>query len=220
MLKIGHRGAKGYVAENTLASFQKAIDLGCDGIELDVQCCKSGKIVVIHDFTIDRTTLGTGFVKDLTLAELKKYKIPTLEDVLDLINNHLIVNIELKSNDCVEKVMKIINQYIEFKNWSPTNFLISSFDWDNLDKITQYNHYEVKTGVITENSIEKALRFAKIINAFAIIPNYKLLNQESVTLLKENGFKIFTWTVNEIADIEKMKSLNVDGIISDFLDRI
>ena len=220
MFKIGHRGAKGYVAENTLASFQKAIDLGCDGIELDVHCCKSGEIVVIHDYTIDRTTFGTGFVKNLTLTELKKYEIPTLEEVLNLIDNHILVDIELKSNDCVKKVMKIINHYIEFKNWSPINFLISSFDWNNLSEITLYNYYNINIAVITEKSIEKTLEIAKKIKVFAIIPNYKLLNQENVTLLKENGFKIYTWTVNEIADIEKMKKLNVDGIISDFLDRI
>ncbi len=219
MLKIGHRGAKGYEAENTLASFQKAIDLGCDGVELDVHCCKSGEIVVIHDYTIDRTTSGKGFIKELTLAELKKYKIPTLEEVLDLIDNHFLVNIELKSNDCVEKVMRIVNNYIEFKNWSSTKFLISSFDWDNLEEISKLNS-EINIGVITENSLDKAIEFAIKINALTIIPNYKLLNQENVTLLKENRFKIFTWTVNEIADIEKMKSLNVDGIISDFPDRI
>ena len=69
ILKIGHRGAKGYVAENTMASFQKAIELGVDGLELDVHLCRSGEVVVIHDATIDRTTVGKGFVKDFLAKE-------------------------------------------------------------------------------------------------------------------------------------------------------
>ena len=89
MLKIGHRGAKGYVAENTLASFQKAIDLQVDGIELDVHVSRDGEIMVIHDETIDRTTSAKGFVKNLSSNELQFYGIPTLLEVLDLINNNL-----------------------------------------------------------------------------------------------------------------------------------
>ena len=86
MHKIGHRGAKGYVAENTLASFQKALDFDVDGIELDVYLCKSGEVVVIHDDTIDRTTSGKGFVKSFTAKELAVFGIPTLEAVFELIN--------------------------------------------------------------------------------------------------------------------------------------
>ena len=83
MHKIGHRGAKGYATENTLVSFQKAIELGVDGIELDVHLSIDGEIIVIHDDTIDRTTSQKGFVKDFTSTELEILKIPTLEAVVD-----------------------------------------------------------------------------------------------------------------------------------------
>ena len=83
ILKIGHRGAKGYVAENTLASFQKAIDFCVDGIELDVHLSSDAKVVVIHDETINRTTSLQGFVNDFTALELNKLGIPTLENVLN-----------------------------------------------------------------------------------------------------------------------------------------
>ena len=219
MLKIGHRGAKGYVAENTLASFQKAIDLGCHGIELDVQTCKTGEIVVHHDTTIDRTTNGSGAIKDLNLIELQHYNIPTLEQVLDLVQNYFLVNIELKSNDCVEKVIKIVSLYITEKNWTLENFVLSSFDWTNLEAVYAF-HPKIKTAVLTEKSVEKAIEFASTINAFAINPHYKLLTAKNVALCKQEGFKIYTWTVNEFSDIEKMKLLNVHGIISDFPDKI
>ena len=219
MLKIGHRGAKGYVAENTLASFQKAINLGCNGIEFDVQICLTGEIVVIHDATIDRTTIGSGAVKDLPLSELQKHGIPTLEQVLDLVNNYFLVNIELKSNDCVEKVLQIVSLYIKEKNWTIDNFLISSFNWTDLEKIFDLNS-AIKTAVLTEKSIESAINFGKKIKAFAINPYYKLLNAENVILCQQQGFKIYTWTVNDFLDIEQIKLLQVDGIISDFVDRI
>ena len=219
MLKIGHRGAKGHRAENTLASFQKAINLGCDGIEFDVQTCKTGEIVVIHDATIDRTTAGTGFVKDLRLSELKKYGIVTFEEVLDLVNNQFLVNIELKSDVCVEKVIKIINYYIQEKQWNFENFLISSFNWDDLLKVSA-SHNKLRIGILTENNIEKAFEFAKKSTAFAINPYFKLVTAKNVSMLHQNSFKIIVWTVNEPVDIIKMKALKIDGIISDFPDRL
>ena len=90
MLNIGHRGTKGYEPENTLLSFQKAIDIGVDGIELDVHLSSDGAIMVIHDETLDRTTNGKGFVNELSLLELngiqtaKEQKIPTLQEVFAL----------------------------------------------------------------------------------------------------------------------------------------
>ena len=86
MLKIGHRGAKGYLAENTLASFEKALELNVDAIELDVHLSSDAVIMVIHDETIDRTTSEKGFVKDFTSLELKKLGVSSLSNVLELIN--------------------------------------------------------------------------------------------------------------------------------------
>ncbi|WP_395046196.1 glycerophosphodiester phosphodiesterase [Flavobacterium sp.] len=219
MLKIGHRGAKGYVAENTLASFQKAIDLKVDGIELDVHLSSDGEIMVIHDETIDRTTNGKGFVKDFTSVQLKQFGIPTLTEVLDLMNHDFSVNIELKSNDSVEKVITLIEKYVFENNWNYNNFIISSFLWRNLEVVSQRNN-QIKIGVLTEDSIEKALAFAKEIKAFSINPYFKLLNAENVKLMHNEGFQIHTWTVNSSEDITFVKSLPVDGIISDFPDKI
>lgn len=219
MLKIGHRGAKGHVAENTIASFQKAIDLGCDGVELDVHICQSGEVVVIHDDSIDRTTTAKGSVKDLNFSELHQHQIPSLLSVLDLINNRICVNIEIKSADCAQKILDITDYYIRKKNWNTNNFIISSFNWTILSAIYQGNP-KLKIAVLTADSIEKAVNFAKKINAFAINPYYELLNQDNVTLMHQNGFKIFAWTVNELSAIEKMKCLLIDAIISDYPERI
>lgn len=219
MIKIGHRGAKGYVLENTIASFQKALDLKLDGIELDVHVSLDGEIMVIHDETINRTTTETGFVKDFTSVNLQQLGIPTLNQVLNLVNNHFLVNIELKSNNCVEKVILLIEKYISENNCNNTNFIISSFHWEYLLEVKALNK-NIKIGVLTENNIDEALSFAKQIDAFSINPYFKLLNAENVQLIKKEGFQIHTWTVNSIEEITFVKSLQVNAIISDFPDRI
>ena len=219
ILKIAHRGAKGHAPENTLIAFQKAIDLGCDGIELDVHCCKTGEIVVIHDDSIDRTTSGNGYVKEMNLNDLQHFEIPTLEQVLDLVNQQCFVNIELKTLETANKVTELIDQYISKKNWKHEHFLVSSFDFKALQKVHLLNN-KMRIGFLTFTDLEKAIEFGKSINAFAINPYYKLLNKENVTLMRQSGFKIYAWTVNEVEDINFVKSLNVDGIISDFIDRM
>ena len=213
MLKIGHRGAKGYVAENTLQSFQKAIDLKVDGIELDVHLSSDKKVIVIHDETIDRTTSNKGFVNNFTSAELQQLNIPTLEEVIDLVHQQCFINIEIKEAKATLEVLKIIEKYPK------QIFQISSFEWEILEIISKENP-EINLGVLTEDNLEDALAFAKKIKAKSINPYFKLLHSENVKRIHENKFKIFTWTVNQPEDITFVKSLAVDGIISDFPDRI
>jgi len=219
ILKIGHRGAKGYEPENTLISFEKAIDLKVDGIELDVHLSSDGVLMVIHDETIDRTTDRKGFVNLFTALELKKYKIPTLIEVLDLVNQKCFINIELKGIGTAKPVVDLITHYISEKNWNYNDFLASSFDWKMLEEIHLLNP-KIRIGVLTEENVDEALAFAKKTKAFSIHPNYRLLAKENVALMRENGLEVYPWTVNSTEDIQKIKSFNVNGIISDFLDRI
>lgn len=212
MLKIGHRGAKGYVSENTLASFQKALDLNVDGIELDVHLSSDGKVVVIHDETLERTTSEKGFVNDFTSDELQQLNVSTLEKVINLVNQKCFINIEIKDAKATLEVVKIIKKY-PFQE-----FQVSSFDWEVLESISMKNP-EIFLGVLTENNVDEALAFAKKIKAKSINPYFKLLNSEVIERIRENKFKIFTWTVNQPEDITFVKSLEVDGIISDFPDR-
>ena len=225
ILKMGHRGAKGYEPENTLISFQKAIDLGADGIELDVHLSHDGSIIVIHDETIDRTTNGKGFVNKFSLQELKSFRIqkeqqiPTLSEVFDLVNQRCFINIELKGSATAKPVIKLINDYVSEKNWNYHQFLISSFDWKMLEEV-HFLSPKIRIGVLTGHSIKQALAFAKKIKAFSIHPKYRLVSKENVVLVQENGFEVYPWTVNTAAAIQKIKSFDVNGIISDFPDKI
>jgi glycerophosphoryl diester phosphodiesterase len=225
MLKIGHRGARGYEPENTLISFKKAIDMHVDGIELDVHLSADGEIMVIHDETVDRTTNGKGFVNQLSLPELKRllinkeHTVPTLTEVLDLVNQKCFVNIELKSYETADKVVDLIEKYILEKNWNYSHFLVSSFDWNALQQVTFLNS-EIPIGVLTETDLELAFAFAKFIQAKSIHPYFHLLTPENTVRLQEKGLQVYPWTVNELEDIKKIKSYNVNGIITDFPDRI
>ncbi len=219
MIKIGHRGAKGYVAENTLASFQKAIDLKIDGVELDVHLSLDNEIMVVHDETVNRTTIGNGFVKNLTCKALQSFGIPKLSEVLDLIDNKMLVNIELKCDNIANKVALLLQYYSSEKRWNTENFIVSSFNWKSLQLLNTFDK-SIKIGVLTEDNIENALAFAEEIKAFSIHPYYKLLNAENVALIKNRGFEVHTWTVNSTEDLIFVKNLKVNAIISDFPDRI
>ena len=227
ILRIGHRGSKGYVAENTIESIKHAILLGVDGIEIDVFKCLSGELVLSHENNLKRLTGKSGQLEKLTLGELKKflvvgkYKIPTLTDVLQTIETPFFVNIELKGLNTAQSTSKIITNLSKSTSWRLENFIISSFNWNELKQFRSIDK-NTPVGVLLSNSmsINEAIEFGKKINAQAIHPNFKLLNEKTVKKIKNNGFKIYTWTVNSKDDINYMKKLKVDGIISDFPDKI
>ncbi|MDR7208320.1 glycerophosphodiester phosphodiesterase family protein [Flavobacterium piscis] len=225
MLKIAHRGAKGYEPENTLQAFQKALDLHADGIELDVHLSADGYIIVMHDETIDKMTNGKGAVNTFTLAELKSFlidgqhKIPTLNEVFDLVDKKCFINVELKNADTSKNVVSLIEEYITKKGWDYDHFIISSFDWNALTEVKNLNP-NIPIGVLTEENLDTALAFAESIKAKAIHPDFQLLNNENVCQIQEKGFLVFPWTVNTEEDIQKVKSYKVNGIITDFPDRL
>ena len=227
VLRIGHRGSKGYIAENTLESINHAILLGVDGIEIDIFKCLSGELVLSHENDLKRLTGKSGQLEKLTLNELKKflvvgkYNIPTLTDVLTKIETPLFVNIELKGLNTAQPTSKIISDISTNTSWSFENFIVSSFNWDELELFRSVDK-NTPVGVLVSKSmsVNEAIEFGKKINAQAIHPNFKLLNGKAVKKIKNNGFKIYAWTVNNEDDINLMKTLKVDGIISDYPDRI
>lgn len=224
-LVIGHRGAMGHETENTIPSILKAMDLGVDMIEIDVFKIKSGEIVVFHDDKLDRLTNAPGDIEDYYIVDLMQvivdggHKIPMLQDVLKTIDNKVALNIELKGAGTADRVNHIMNYYIENKNWSPDNFIISSFHWDELKEMRKHNP-NVAIAVLTEEDPVEAIPVAKELNAVAINPYFKQLDEQKADEIHDAGFKIYTWTVNEPADIEAMKNIGVDGIITNFPERV
>ncbi|MBB1151202.1 MULTISPECIES: glycerophosphodiester phosphodiesterase family protein [unclassified Myroides] len=223
-LRIGHRGAMGHITENTVESVNKAIDLQCDMIEIDVYKIKSGELVVFHDETLDRVSNAKGRIESYTLEELEyvvvggKYKIPTLEEVIDAIGRKSVLNIELKGSNTAVDTHRIIHNFME-RGWSYDDFILSSFKWEEL-KIAHDLDPLLPLAVLTEKKPEDAIEFALSIQAKAINPYHKMLNTENTALIKKEKLKIYPWTVNDTKDIERMKKLKVDGIITNFPERI
>lgn len=221
--RIGHRGAAGYITENTIPSFEKALELHVDAIELDVHICASGELVVFHDFTVDRLTNGTGEINKLSLQELKalqinnQYQIPTLEEVLQLIDKRCWINIELKGRNTATSTLELVKKFITEYNWTLDHFLISSFQREELETLRNLDSF-ISMAVLTQASVEQAIDWATELQAKAIHPHFSLLTFDNCLLAQEKGFQINTWTVNESDIISHLKQFPINGIISDFPD--
>ena len=220
MLKIGHRGACGHAPENTLASSQKAIALGCDGFEFDVQLTKDGEPVVIHDETLERTTNGKGMVCDFTFAELQKLdagngeKIPHLREALALANARVHLYIEAKAQGAVDAILAATKGTTSYEH-----FTLLAFNHTELLRAKTIDA-NVQTCALFECIPARLAEIAVDAKASAIGPYIGCINQTLVGDAHARGLKVFTWTANAHADIIKAKNLSVDGIISDFPERI
>ncbi|MGB8705865.1 MAG: glycerophosphodiester phosphodiesterase family protein, partial [Gillisia sp.] len=185
IVKIGHRGAKGHVAENTLESITKALSLGADAIEIDVHRCASGEIVVMHDFTLDRTTNGSGEIARKHFAEIsdlrieQKYKIPLLTEVLDLIEGRCKINIELKGLNTATGTCKIIEEYLNNRNWKYSDFIVSSFQKNELFEVFKQNE-EIPIAILSKASVSEAIELGKKLHARFIHPGLGIITRENV----------------------------------------
>ncbi len=218
---FGHRGAAGVLAENTLESITEALAHGVDGIEIDIHRCKSGELVVIHDATLQRTTNGNGKVSEYTWSDLKKfrtiegYKIPLLDQVLELVDAQCMLNIELKGIGTALPTIELIEKYIKNSRWNYDDFILSSFDHSQLFQIKKATS-KFKLGVLTEENSTQILPVAKELNAYSIHPPVTTLTKDEVDLAHQEGYKVYVWTVNDTVLIDQSKSYNVEGIITDF----
>ena len=222
---IGHRGAMGHETENTLASVQKALDLGVDMIEIDVFRIVSGEIVVFHDERVDRLTNGGGRIEEYNIVAVNALKldgnhgIPVLQDVLKLVDKKAQLNIELKGTNTANAVNFVIENYVERQGWTLDQFVISSFNWDELRSLRAINK-DIAIAVLTEGDPLDAIGVAKELGAVAINPYYQTLTEENVATMQQAGFKVYTYTVNDPEDISRMKDFGVDGIFSDYPERV
>lgn len=240
MLKIGHRGAPGYPrrGENTVHSFWKAIWSGADAIEFDVRRSKDGRLVVIHDAAIDRTTNGKGKVRDFSYAELADYdagfgeKIPTLDEVLMTFGQHCFLHIELKEQGLVSDVIGTVN-LLGLKN----RVCLSAFDEDDSEpesptfwgELEQARREGVATALLAcygkvfgdgyMAGYKHYIEIATAVGARAIHPEAAVVRecrQEIMHFAREKGLLVNVWTVNKPSEIEHFRWLGVNGIISDF----
>ncbi len=224
-LIIGHRGAMGHETENSLASIEKALELGVDMIEIDVFRIATGEIVVFHDDRVDRLTNGGGRIEEYNAYDVRRlmlhggHQIPFLQDVLKTIGHRVPLNIELKGAGTADRVNHITDYYIESEGWQPGQFLISSFNWEELKEFRKLDP-EARIAVLTDGDPMEAIGVARELGAEAINPRAGSLTAENAAAIHEAGFKIYTWTVNDKPQFDALAEMGVDGIFTDYPDRM
>lgn len=229
----GHRGASGYAPENTMAAFEKAVELGADGIELDVQLTKDGELVIIHDETIDRVSDGSGWVKDFTYARLIKHnfnrthpeyehaQIPTLEEVYALIKpTDLTINVEIKTGvvfypEIEERVLDLTERMGLMER-----VIFSSFNHYSIQKIKEIDP-EAKTGMLYGDGIINPVSYASYVaGADALHPAlYNIQYEGFMEECRRQRKKVHVWTVDEEKYMRLVCAARVDAMITNYPDR-
>ncbi len=234
---VAHRGATGYAPENTIAAFDKAVEMKADYIEIDVQRSKDGELVIIHDTTVDRTTDGTGKVKELTLEQLraldagsfmgeqfKGEKIPTFEEILDRYHGKVGILIELKAPELYPGMEESVAQELKERNLDhPQNekIIIQSFNFESMKKMNQLLP-KVPIGVLTSSITDTSEQALKEFSAYAdyFNPHYGIVTKDLVDQVHSLGMKISSWTVRSQEAADFLLSMDVDAIITDYPDYV
>ena len=216
MLNIAHRGASADKPENTLASFQKAIDLNADMIEFDLRCSKDGKLVVIHDGTVNRTTNGRGKVCNKDLEQLKLLNagdgelIPTLEEALTLIGGRCLINIEIAERGIAKRLVEALQPF--YYMWD--SIVISSFSFKEL-KIFYYYMPTMKVSYLSGDLTVRSMKEISQLPIYSLNLNKEIVDEDLVKWLRSMFFKVFAFTVNRPQELQEMRNLNIDGVFTD-----
>ncbi|WP_083584324.1 glycerophosphodiester phosphodiesterase [Bacillus weihaiensis] len=230
---IAHRGASGYTPENTFAAFDKAIELGADYLELDVQLAKDEEVVVIHDAKVDRTSNGKGHIHHFTLKELQKLeagswfhedfygeRIPTLTQVLQRYGGKIGMLIEVKYPSLYPTIAEKLAKLLTEEMYHNQTIIVQSFDFQFLKQFHQHApsiplgllvKYSIKG--ITNNQLKEWSSLVSYIN-----PNKALVTKTLVKKIHYRNMKTFPYTARDRKGMEKLIHNRVDGIITDFPD--
>lgn len=228
-VNYAHRGASAYAPENTMSSFKKAFQLGSNGIELDLQKTKDGKIVIFHDKEIDKKSNGTGKISDYTYNELleldfgswfgkefKNEKIVLFEDFMKSVSDkNLILAIELKEEGIEKDTLEIIDKY-----YNKANIFITSFLYNALSNVRKFDN-NIKIGWLIEDDINKrnVSELVKI-SGNQICPPANLVSKEGIKLARENGLSVRLWGVSNEEIMERVYKFDIDGMTVNFPDKL
>jgi glycerophosphoryl diester phosphodiesterase len=228
---IGHRGASGHAPENTLAAFERAVELGAGFIETDLHLTRDAHFVAIHDRTLERTTNGRGAVRDFTLAQLRdleagqwydrKYmgeRIPTIEEILAFARNHdIVVYLELKYEAAWGMHHALVGALRNPEDAART--VVISFDPGTLADLRKLDA-TIMTGVLVEEAHADLVKASVDAGARQLCPRSTLVTSALVDEAHRSDLHIATWTVNDPEEMRAVIAAGVDGVMTDFPDRL
>jgi glycerophosphoryl diester phosphodiesterase len=222
MLVIGHRGAAGHAPENTIESIGCAIGMGVDYIEIDVQPTRDGRLVVFHDRTMRRLTGLPGYVRDYTFLELtekanisNRQKIPSFEEVCDLVaKSNVGLYVEIKSAAIEFPILKTLCKYFDI-----SNCLIGSFYHRSILKLKQIDP-TVKTIALMEGVPVSTRNIVGDSQCNYLGLGIGSLDEQQIREVRSEGCGVIVWTVDEADELPLLCELEIDGVVSNFPDRI
>ena len=223
MICFAHRGAGGHAPENTIAAVHKGVELGADWIEVDVHAVKR-ELIVIHDDRLERTTNGRGYVADQSLDYLESLDagdgqpIPTLAEVFDAVDQRAGINVELKGRGATELLVRFLQTRIA-RGWPSTRILVSSFDHRQL-RVLQNLETELRIGALFAGLPTTNAAFAEALGAWAVHPSIGFIDEAFVADAHGRGLMVFPFTANHPDDIARMGALGVDGVFTDYPERV
>jgi len=228
---IAHRGASGHAPENTIAAFKRAVELGARFIETDLHLTRDARFVAIHDEMLDRTTNGHGKVRDWTLAELKQLdagmwfdrqfmgeRIPTLEEVFAFAREHDVVfYLELKY-EAAWGMHHALAAAIQGSG-SAARTIVISFDPGTLNALRELDASSMM-GLLAEGGRPNLVKAAVAVGARQLCPRWDLVTRDLVEQAHEADLHVVTWTLDEAGQMRAVIDAGVDGIMTDFPDRL
>jgi glycerophosphoryl diester phosphodiesterase len=223
LLCFAHRGASGYLPENTLESFTKALELGSPWIEFDVRVVED-EPVIFHDQSLTRMTGVAGTIEDQQLEYIRsltvagKYKIPLLSEALRLLQGHACMQIELKGAGSGTATARLLESFLH-QGATAENFLVSSFSENELRDFHSLLP-SIPVAALGRELTPNLLALARELRAWSIHLSFKKTIPQCVQSVHAAGFKLFVYTVNSAVDIQTMRSYGVDGVFTDFPDRV
>jgi glycerophosphoryl diester phosphodiesterase len=232
---IAHRGASGHAPENTMAAFRRAVELGAHFIETDLQITRDARVIAIHDFTLDRTTTGKGQVHLLTLEQIRALdaggwfgdrkagvfsgeRVPTLEEILDFAKEHdVIFYLEIKSGPAWG-IEHAVVAALRDRNAS-ARVVILSFDTATLDSVHRLDG-TMMTGFLCEHPSNDLVERTVRAGARQLVARGDLITSAEVEKAHRAGLQVVAWTINEADQMRRLIATGVDGVITDYPDRL
>lgn len=224
---IAHRGGRMWAPENTMAAFRKSLELGVDGIELDVQRCASGELVVIHDEDLERTTNGVGLVGDINYDEIHRLsagqwfdreftdeKVPLLSEVFDLIGGRLTINVEIKNSPVAypgieEELLELLESY-----GHKDKIIVSSFDHFVLQRMHELDP-TILLALLVDAVLVDMPQYAARFGAKYFHPCFSSCREEVIAEAHQAGMLVNAWTVNKRREWSMALKMGMDGLVTD-----
>ena len=220
-LVIGHRGAAGLAPENTLAGFAHAAALGVHGVELDVHCV-DGRLLVIHDDRLERTTSGSGDIQSHGIGQLRALDagggqpIPFVEEVFEALPPEVGINVELKGPATAEPVFAMLGDFVH----QHRDVLVSSFDLEELRRFAQVARGAFDVAPLFQRWNGRIPQAAAELGAWSVNLGIRAATRRHVQELRSGGLRVLVYTVNDPIDAQRLFSWGVTGIFTDFPDRM